>query len=574
MFFLINDVRLFYLFTRPHGGPLLWGNMKLKSIPILALAAFLATGCATMGDKGAQNSNPASPTPQQVQQASPSSDEIKAKVAEELKELGEKELAENETPESEGEITYDIPITINRQVEFFLDYFQNRIPKRFATWLARSGRYVPMMRHVLKEHGLPEDLVYLAMIESGFSCQAYSRAHAVGPWQFIRGTGRRYGLEISYWVDERRDPVKATHAAAQYLKDLYGEFGSWYLAAAAYNAGEAKVRRALKRYQAEDFWSISQRKRRYLKRETKQYVPKMIAAAMIAKDPAKYGFKDIPYEEPWHFDVVKVHPGTSLSLAAKLAGIKTQELAALNPELRRWCTPPRGGSYELRIPVGRKASFETQYAQLSPRQRQARIGTIKVRLQKGDTLGRIAHTHGVKLHDLVALNPRLNPRRLAIGQVVVVPPPGGHALVRAKRTAPMPASAMGPMARRHNLRKIVHTVRRGDTLWDIAQAYGINYRDIGRWNGRHSPRLSIGQKLVLYVPQAKAEAKVEPPVPVAKTAADAGKTLVYRVRRGDTLWEIGRRFKVSPADIRRWNKLRGSRITPGDTLTVRLGSNI
>ena len=426
-----------------------------------------------------------------------------------------------------------------------------------------------MMRTVLRQYGLPEDLVYLSMIESGFSCRAYSWAHACGPWQFIRGTGRRYGLKIDYWVDERRDPVKATHAAAQYLRDLYAEFGSWYLAAAGYNAGEAKIRRALKRYNAEDFWEISHQKRRYLKPETKQYVPKMIAAAIIAKEPAKYGFDEIDYQSPLAYDQVKVHPGTSLSVAAKLAGIKTRDLEDLNPELRRWATPPTG-MYELRIPMGQKAAFETAYAKLEPAKRKARARAAKVRIHRGDTLGKIARSFGVSVNELMAMNPQLSPRRLRIGQTVYVPP--NKKSLRADAT-PETSRRTVLTARRaytaphRNRRKIVYTVKKGDTMWDIAQSYGISYRDIRRWNGSPGSKLNLGQQLVLYVPQAKAEAKVEPPSGAEK-AIPSVKVLTYRVRRGDSLWKISRRFKVTPADLRKWNSLRNNRLNPGDLITV------
>jgi membrane-bound lytic murein transglycosylase D len=320
--------------------------MKFKIFLLVSLLALVLSGCSTANKQAALPEDQDTGNEQQTA-AKPTRTEIQVKVAQELKRLGESKLAEEDrraNADKEDKVTYDIPITINAQVERWIDYFQTRIPKRFQIWLSRSGRYDKMMRGILKEYGLPEDLFYLAMIESGFSCNAYSRAHASGPWQFIRGTGRRYGLKIDYWVDERRDPVKATHAAAQYLRDLYKEFGSWYLAAAGYNAGEAKIRRALKRYKADDFWDISHRRRRYLKRETKNYVPKMIAAALIAKEPGKYGFKQITYEESMSFDTVKVHGGTSLGVAAKLAGIKTQHLAALNRNCAAGALRPTGAS--------------------------------------------------------------------------------------------------------------------------------------------------------------------------------------------------------------------------------------
>ena len=541
--------------------------MKAKIFILISLFALIATSCSTTNKQASLPENQETEKTSQAA-AKPTRTEIEVMVAQELKRLGETQLAEEERRAKaapEDKVTYDIPITINAQVERWIDYFQTRIPKRFQIWLSRSGRYDKMMRGILKEYGLPEDLFYLAMIESGFSCNAYSRAHAVGPWQFIRGTGRRYGLKIDYWVDERRDPVKATHAAAQYLRDLYKEFGSWYLAAAGYNAGEAKIRRALKRYKADDFWDISHSRRRYLKRETKNYVPKMIAAALIAKEPEKYGFKQITYADPMTFDTVSVHGGTSLGVAAKLAKIKTQDLAALNPELRRWCTPPNRGLYNLRIPAGTKASFETAYAALPVLKRKARIGTIKVRVQKGDTFGRIAATYRVPLHELVSLNPGVNPRRMRVGQTIHVPPSGGARKVASSRSRQRQqrAKVLSYAASKKGTRKIIHVVKRGDTLWDIAQSYGINHNDIRRWNGRRSSRLNLGQKLVLYVPQAKAEAKLE----------TSGKTLVYVVRRGDNLWDISRRFKTPPAKIRRWNNMRNNRITPGDRLTVRLADN-
>lgn len=543
--------------------------MKAKAFIVISLFALAVSSCSTANKQAALPDTQQNDKKEQAA-AKPSRTEIEVKVAQELKHLGETKLAEEErraAAESKDKVSYDIPITINAQVERWIDYFQTRIPKRFQIWLSRSGRYDKMMRGILKEYGLPEDLIYLAMIESGFSCNAYSRAHAVGPWQFIRGTGRRYGLKIDYWVDERRDPVKSTHAAAQYLRDLYKEFGSWYLAAAGYNAGEGKIRRALKRYKADDFWDISHHRRRYLKRETKNYVPKMIAAALIAKEPEKYGFKQITYQEPMAYDMVKVHGGTSLGVAAKLAGIKTQHLAALNPELRRWCTPPNRGLYKLRIPSGAKASFETAYAALPVQKRKARIGTIKVRVQKGDTFGRIAATYRVPLSELISMNPRINPRRLQVGQIVQVPPTSRSRRIAARKKINQRqkrAKVLSYAASKRGTRKIVHIVKRGDTLWDIAQSYGINHNDIRRWNGRRSSRLNLGQKLVLYVPQAKAEAKLQ---------TTSSKTLIYVVRRGDNLWDISRRFKTTPAKIRRWNNMRNNRITPGDRLTVRLADS-
>ena len=212
-------------------------------------------------------------------------------------------------------------------------------------WMGRSTRYMSMMKKILREHNLPEDLIYLAMIESGFSTKAYSRAHAAGPWQFIRETGARYGLLVNAWVDERKDPIKSTRAAAQHLSDLFNRFGSWYLAAAGYNAGEGKISRALAMYNASNFWEITAEHCHYIKEETKQYVPKMIAAALIAKEPGKYGFANIYYQDPLSFDEAAVPGNVELKDVAAACGVGVETIVDLNPELKRWVTPP--GVYQL-----------------------------------------------------------------------------------------------------------------------------------------------------------------------------------------------------------------------------------
>ena len=230
------------------------------------------------------------------------------------------------SPETEPKngTDFDIPIVMNARVEHFIRYFQTSGKKIFSGWLERSAKYIPMMKTLLKENGLPEDLVYMALIESGFNPYAISRMKAAGPWQFIYRTGKRYGLNVTWWVDERRDPEKSTVAAANYLKDLYDMFECWYLAAAGYNAGEYKIAKAMKRYRTEDFWELT--KYRYLKRETKDYVPQMIAAALIAKDPDEYGFTDIDYQDPLCFDKVKVPEVTDLGFIARACEIPLEEV--------------------------------------------------------------------------------------------------------------------------------------------------------------------------------------------------------------------------------------------------------
>jgi membrane-bound lytic murein transglycosylase D len=262
----------------------------------------------------------------------------------------------------------DIPLALNSKVEYFICYFQSKGKADFSRWLSRSSRYIPMMKKVFRREGLPEDLVYVAMIESGFLLHARSFANAIGPWQFMSGTGRHYSLRIDQWIDERREPFKATMAAAQYLKELSGIFnGDWFLAVAGYNAGENKILRAIDRYKTSDFWVLSRGS--YLKRETKEYVPKLLAAAIIAKDPAHYGFHDVAYLPPVEFDTVKIPTRIDLKLVAILAGTSYENIRELNPDLRYWYTPPNYPDFQLKIPKGTKGRFEAEYAKISGDQR-------------------------------------------------------------------------------------------------------------------------------------------------------------------------------------------------------------
>ena len=311
---------------------------------------------------------------------------------------------------------FDIPIVINARVEQFIQIFQTTSRERFVTWLARSGKYIPLMKRLLKEQGLPEDLVYIALIESGFNPYAYSRSKAVGPWQFIYLTGKRYGLKVNWWVDERRDPEKSTLAAAKYLKDLYETFACWYLAAAGYNAGEYKIVNAMKRYRTEDFWTLT--KARYLKRETKDYVPLMIAAALVAKDPEKYGFTDVEYQKPLQYEKAKVPELTGLSVVAKACEASLEEIKDLNPELRRGVTPPNENEYEIKIPFGRKDLFEVTFQILQVFEKfEFKTHLVK----KGETLKGIAKLYRVDLDPLLELNHLTKATPVSKGTILSIP---------------------------------------------------------------------------------------------------------------------------------------------------------
>lgn len=408
---------------------------------------------------------------------------------------------------------FDIPIVVNRQVEWWMRYYQTVGRKHMALWLARSERYIPMMQAILHEHGLPADLVYLALIESGFSTSARSVARAVGPWQFIEGTGRRYGLRIDWWIDERRDPEKSTIAAATYLKDLHEMFDSWYLAAAGYNAGEGKIVRAIARYDTDDFWQIAER--RYLRAETKQYVPKLIAAAIIAKSPEKYGFGGIEYHAPLAYDKVTVPDATDLRLIAQAAETTYEEIQKLNPELRRWATPPSYPGYEVNIPLGKKEAFERNFGKLAPFQR---ITYRRHVVRRGDTLSAIAARYGVDMAQVQRMN-TLRGSLLRTGQSLVIPvpanrtvvasgddeprvAPGRRTVAAARRSAPkVDAGRAVKAARVDEPRAVRYTVKRGETLWDIAERHGVSLSALLRWNRFSRGRvLKAGDHLIIHVP--------------------------------------------------------------------------
>ena len=317
-------------------------------------------------------------------------------------------------PPGRRKIQFSIPVVENDRVRYFVDYFSGKIRGFFETALARSGRYIPMMATILRGEGLPEDLVYLSLIESGFSPQAISKAKAVGPWQFIRSTGLRYGLKINGWVDERRDPVKSTRAAAAYLKDLHLQFGEWFLAAAAYNAGERKVEKAINRSRTDDFWRLSQMT--YLKKETRNYVPKFIAAALIASMPEKYGFGDIAYEPPIEYDEVTIERPMRLEHIAKLARTTVKAIKELNPALLRNITPPNKDGFSLRLPAGSGNAFAQDYG-LLPESAKPKVITHKVK--KGETLLAIATHYGQRVTQLMDLNGLRN-RQVRVGQDLII----------------------------------------------------------------------------------------------------------------------------------------------------------
>lgn len=308
------------------------------------------------------------------------------------------------------------PSVLNEKVKDFINYFQNKAESFFSKALARSQAYEEMMKKIFREKNLPEELFYLALIESGFNPFAVSRAQASGIWQFVSKTAKRFGLRVDKWVDERRDPEKSTYAAAEYLKQLYEMFNCWELAAASFNAGEGKILKAMKKTQSQNFWDIAQH--RYLKAETKKYVPMFLAAMLIAKEPEKYGFSNIPYHPPLTYEKIIVPPSTSLAWVAKVSETDLAELRALNPALKMDKTPPHE-EFEIKLPAGKKEVFERNIA---AQKRFAATMINKHRVRPGETLGSIARKYKVNLRQLCELN-GLSPKdKIKPGLVLLLPP--------------------------------------------------------------------------------------------------------------------------------------------------------
>jgi membrane-bound lytic murein transglycosylase D len=386
---------------------------------------------------------------------------------------------------------YDVPVVINDKVERFIKYFQTKGRKFFVNWLEKSGGYLPMLKEILRERGLPEDLTYIALIESGFNPVARSRARAVGIWQFMHWTGKKYGLRVDWWIDERRDPEKATAAAASYLENLYERFGSWYLAAAGFNGGEGRVISAIKKYKTNDFWELASH-RRALKKETKAYIPKYLAAMIIAKNPESYGFYELNYVEPVTYDKVKVLQATDLKVLAKAAGTTVEELKRLNPELKRWFTPPNYPDYELKIPKGSAELFNERMKTIPPPDR-LRFHTHRVK--KGETLSHIARNYRTAIRPIMYLNNLKSARFIRAGSTLVVP-------VREKKTIDKRTAKKRTALRKSLPVRVptegLYTVKKGDTLWDISMRFGVDMENVLQWNGlKESDLIHPGQKLYL-----------------------------------------------------------------------------
>ncbi len=444
-----------------------------------------------------------------------------------------------------------------REIGAWMDYWTGRGRAEFRLFLERMGRWEPLVDGELERLGLPATLKFLPVIESGYTPTAVSGASAVGMWQFMAPTARGFGMEVTGLVDERRDPWVATPFALEFLADLHERYdGSWHLALAAYNSGPGRVDRVLRRYAPGAppsdslYWALRER----LPRETRGFVPKFIAAARIGSDPTGHGLSGLEPHAPLAFDEVVVPDATSLDVVARLAEADQRTLEQLNPQLVRGLTPA-GVPARIRVPAGSGLQFQAAYETLPPEER---VTFVEHRVRSGETFGHVALLYGVRTADIQAANPRVDPRRVQIGQRLVVPTAPSARLALAQRVAEAPSAGRGDEAAAESApttprpagvtRAVVHTVTEGESLWTIARRYDATVSEVRAWNRIGSGDvIHPGDELVL------------------QTALD----VEYVVRTGDTLSGIADRFGVRTSELARVNGLSLTEvIRPGDRVRI------
>ena len=467
---------------------------------------------------------------------------------------------------------FDIPIVFNDAVKYYIQWFTTEKRKVFGNWLKRSRQYVPIIREILKDQGMPEDLVYLAMIESGFNPKAYSPAKACGPWQFIYETGGRYGLKVNYWIDERRDPEKSTVAAAKYLRDLFNQFGCWYLAAAGYNAGEGRVERAIEKHKTNDFWELSNYNA--LPKETRAYIPQLIAAAVIAKDPEKYGFGSITYDAPIRFELVRVPRATPLSAIAKSASLDIATVRSINPEIIRGITPPNMDDYKIKLPQGIDAGAFTSKLQVALSHERQIKDVVSYKVKKKDTMASIAKKHGLNRDDLYLVNECDGELKVKPGMIINVPrytaPSKGRTeLAKNKKEHLEAKSVQDERAVRTEKTQAqvkkgtpepeaqtVHVVKEGETLKTISSRYGVSVASLKSANNLKSDTVYPNMKLRLVSHTQKKTVQKKTPVKY------------HIVKKGETLATISNKYNVDVADIKTANNMRGDKVIPKQKLKI------
>lgn len=466
---------------------------------------------------------------------------------------------------------FTIPFHDHSSVDAMINFYSGRVKDRFEVGIQRFGLYAPTVQRILAEEGVPPDLIWLAMVESNYNAQAYSRAHARGLWQFIPGTGRKFGLKQDFWVDERSDFEKSTRSAARYLKELHGMFGDWHLAIAAYNAGEGKIGRAIRSTGRKDFWHI--RQTRYIRTETKNYVPAFLAVMAIMRNPSAHGVNYAP-QPAMQWDTVEVRGATDLSVLAQCAGTTTEILSQLNGELRRGMTPGHGEPYSLRVPRGSKAQFAEKYAALPAEQKLAWQRHV---VRSGETVASIAERYGASTAGILAANRLSSASKLQTGRTLMVPQGPAFDSAQADRIASLTTgwSVEDERDRSSSTARRTYRVRPGDTLSSIARRHGVSVAKLTQWNGlRNSHRIRVGQRLTIRggssSSTASASASRSSGSSASSPAASSGSgRTTHVVRPGDTLSEIAAAHGTTVANLRAWNKMsRRNTIYPGEKITI------
>jgi membrane-bound lytic murein transglycosylase D len=440
-------------------------------------------------------------------------------------------------------ISYNFPIPWNDKVYRSLCFFARSKKGSLDKWLTRAAYYQPFMRRMFADSGLPTDLSYLPLIESGFEPCAYSRRHASGMWQFIASTGTRYGLRNNYWIDERRDPVQSTTAAIGYLKKLYNQFGDWQLAIAAYNCGENGVAGALGKSSSSSFWRL------YLPRETRNYVPEFISAIIVAKNPECFGYA-LAHSDTFDLDTMLIDECINIQSVADSLRIPATDLRAMNPHLLHWCTPPALSQIHLYLPKGLKPRL----AQALTRHPEAfKVVWYGYQVKPGEKLSTIARQFKVPLEAVKSINGFDDVCRLAEGQQLLIPIPIHMSTAQAYAIAEDLKHNESSEAQKPGKNGLVrYRVRSGDTVWELASLFRVSAGDICAWNNLADQRIKAGQCLVLHTGKTRATATVTPSVssPPARQGSSFAK---YQVVRGETLFAISRKLSVSVSDLITWN---------------------
>src|SRR5438270_2248970 len=441
--------------------------------------------------------------------------------------------------EAEVKVTRsDLPLMLNDTVAGYINYFSTRGRGTLEHALARSGQYDTMIRRVLKEEGVPQDLIYLAQAESGFHPLALSRAGARGMWQFMSSRAKGYGLERSWWIDERQDPEKATRAAARHLKDLYKQFGDWYLAMAAYNSGPGTVQNAVKRTGYADFWELY--RRNVLPRETRNYVPIIVAVAIMAKNPSQYGLQTVIPDPPMKYDTVRINYPVDLRLVAECIDVSLSELQELNPSLLRMTTPKV--HFDLHLPMGTAEKYQTTIAAIPAGMRLSwRYHTVA----NGETLMSLSRTYHTPLKTIATANQLDMKDTIEAGAKLVIPiAPGAH---------------NGGDGQTYARRLTIYRVRKNDTLESVSNNLGISSVTIRRWNRMRGDSLAGRRVLYVHLPVSPTVAAADQHAPSKsrrhKELAEgkAGSAMHHTVRRGETLYSIANNYKTSVKAIKQTN---------------------